>query len=257
MQVAPQALFRAPDALPVLDEWETRVHLAACYRLIAHFGMDDMVYTHVSARVPGRHDQFYINPYGFHFSEITASSLVKIDVHGKAVEATPYAVNEAGFVIHSAVHMAREDALCVCHTHTQAGVVVSCLKEGLLPLNQVSLEFYNRVGYHNYEGIALDLAERERLVTDLGEHRVLILRNHGLLTAGRTIAEAFYLMYYLDQACQLQVKTMATGGKAFVIDHQLAERTAQQCTRYERPRGTLEWPALLRMLDRIDPSYKT
>jgi ribulose-5-phosphate 4-epimerase/fuculose-1-phosphate aldolase len=251
-----QQVFRAPDALPELDEWETRIHLAACYRLIAHYGMDDLVYTHVSARVPGRHDHFFINPYGFHFSEITASSLVKIDVEGKIVEPTPRAVNEAGFVIHSAVHTAREDALCVCHTHTHAGVAVSTLEEGLLPLNQVSLEFYDRIAYHAYEGIALDLEERERLIADLGEHRAMILRNHGLLTTGRTIAEAFYLMYYLDQACQLQVKTMSTGGTIVGVDRKLAEHTAQQYRRYDRPRGTLEWPALLRILDRKDPSYK-
>jgi ribulose-5-phosphate 4-epimerase/fuculose-1-phosphate aldolase len=251
-----QAVFRAPDALPELDEWETRVNLAACYRLIAHYRMDDLVYTHVSARVPGRHDHFFMIPYGFHFSEITASSLVKIDVEGKIVEPTPHAVNEAGFVIHSAVHTAREDAHCVCHTHTHAGVAVSTLEEGLLPLNQVSLEFYDRIAYHDYEGIALELDERERLVADLGEHRAMILRNHGLLTTGRTIAEAFYLMYFLDQACQLQLKTMAAGGTIVPVNHELAQHTAKQYRRYDRPRGTLEWPALLRILDRQDSSYR-
>ncbi|GGF49100.1 class II aldolase [Aliidongia dinghuensis] len=252
-----QPAFRAPDKLPELDEWETRVHLAACYRLIAHFGMDDLVYTHVSARVPGRHDHFFINPYGLHFSEVTASSLVKIDLEGKIVEPTEYAVNEAGFVIHGAIHRVREDAVCVCHTHTHAGVAVSTLREGLLPLNQVSLEFYNRLAYHDYEGIALDLAERERLVADLGPHRALILRNHGLLTTGRTIAEAFYLMYYLDQACQLQLKTMATGGEILCVAPEIAEHTAEQYQRYDRPRGTMEWPALLRLMDRKDASYKS
>ncbi|RWP86659.1 MAG: class II aldolase/adducin family protein [Mesorhizobium sp.] len=251
-----QVPFRPLDELPELDEWETRVNLAACYRLLAHFGMNDLLYTHVSARMPGMHNQFFMTPWDLHFSEIMASSLIKIDVEGKIVEPTSYTVNEEGFSIHSAIHRAREDAACVCHTHTPAGIAVSKLNEGLLPLNQTSLEFYNRVAYHDYEGVTLQLDERERLVADLGGHRAMILRNHGLLTAGRTIAEAFYLMYNLDQACQLQLKTTGAGSKVFFVGHELAEYRTNQYKRNDRPRGTLEWPALLRILDRKDPSYK-
>jgi ribulose-5-phosphate 4-epimerase/fuculose-1-phosphate aldolase len=250
-------IFRAPDPLGDVDEKQARIQLAACYRLIAHFGMDDVVYTHVSARVPGRHDQFLINPYGLHFSEITASSLIKIDLEANLVEPSPYAVNEAGFVIHGAIHQARKDAFCVAHTHSRAGVILSCLKEGLLPLNQVSLEFHNRVAYHAYEGIALELGERERLIADLGDMRAMILRNHGLLTIGRTIPEAFYFMYYLDLSCRLQIEAMATGGTLDPVSPEIAEKTARQYQRYDNPRGTLEWPALLRLLDQRDESYKT
>jgi ribulose-5-phosphate 4-epimerase/fuculose-1-phosphate aldolase len=251
-----QPIFRAPERLPEVDEREARVQLAACYRLIARFGMDDVVYTHVSARVPGRHDQFLINPYGLLFSEITASSLIRIDLEARLVEPSNYAVNEAGFVIHGAIHGARPDAFCVAHTHSRAGVILSSLEEGLLPLNQVSLEFHNRIAYHDYEGIALEMEERERLIRDLGDKRTLVLRNHGLLTIGRTIPEAFYFMYYLDLACRLQIETMATGGKLRLVPEAVAERTARQYQRYDRPRGTLEWPALMRLLDKEDPSYK-
>jgi ribulose-5-phosphate 4-epimerase/fuculose-1-phosphate aldolase len=248
--------FRAPPKQEgELTEREVRVQLAACYRLISHYGMDDLVFTHISARVPGTADRFFINPYGLHFSEITASSLVTIDLEGNLVEGS-YPVNKAGFVIHSAVHAARHDVACVLHTHTRSGVAVSCLAEGLLPLNQFSLQFYNRIGYHDYEGVALDLDERQRLVADLGDKRVLVLRNHGLLTAGRTIPEAFSLMYYLDQSCRVQMEVMASGGKMLAVDGQTAEKTARQFEREDSSYGQREWPALLRILDKQDPSYR-
>jgi len=248
--------FRPPPVPQTLSEKEVRVELAACYRLIAHFGMDDLVFTHISARVPGTTNHFFINPYGTHFSEITASSLVKIDLDGNIVESTDHTVNQAGFVIHSAVHAARHDVECVLHTHTRAGVAISCLAEGLLPLNQFSLQFYNRVAYHDYEGVALDLDERERLVADLGDRRILILRNHGLLTAGRTIPEAVSLMYYLDQSCRIQLDIMASGGKMLRVSEATGEKVARQFERNGIPAGQREWPALLRILDAKDPSYR-
>jgi ribulose-5-phosphate 4-epimerase/fuculose-1-phosphate aldolase len=248
--------FREPPQPSELTEREVRVELAACYRLIARFGMDDLVFTHITARVPGRHDHFFINPYGLHFSEITASSLVKIDLDGNIVEDNGHPVNKAGFVIHSAVHSARRDVTCVLHTHTRAGVALSCLEEGLLPLNQFSLQFHNRVAYHDYEGIALDTDERQRLIADLGDRRVMVLRNHGLLTAGRTVAEAFSLMYYFDQSCQVQMQIMASGGRMKLVPGQVAEKTAQQFERHDKPAGQREWAALLRLLDKEDPSYR-
>jgi ribulose-5-phosphate 4-epimerase/fuculose-1-phosphate aldolase len=248
--------FRPPPTQQELSEREVRIQLAACYRLISHFGMDDLVFTHISARVPGTTDHFFINPYGLHFSEITASSLVKIDLDGNLVEESEYPVNKAGFVIHSAIHAARHDVACVLHTHTRNGVAVSCLAEGLLPLNQFSLQFYNRIAYHDYEGVALDLDERQRLVADIGDKRILILRNHGLLTAGRTIPEAFELMYYLDQSCGVQMDIMASGGKMLLVPGQVAEKTARQFEREDASAGQREWPALLRILDKKDPSYK-
>jgi ribulose-5-phosphate 4-epimerase/fuculose-1-phosphate aldolase len=250
------AHFRAPPTQQELSEREVRVQLAACYRLIAHFGLDDVVFTHISARVPGTTDHFFINPYGLHFSEITASNLVKIDTEGNLVGDSEYPVNKAGFVIHSAIHAARHDVACVLHTHTRAGVAVSSIAEGLLPLNQFSLQFYNRIAYHDYEGVALDEDERERLVADIGDKRILILRNHGLLTAGRTIPEAFSLMYYLDQSCRVQLDIMASGGKMLLVPGQVAEKTARQFERNDNTTGQREWPALLRILDKQDTSYR-
>ena len=249
-------IFRRPAELPQLDERETRVQLAACYRLVAHYGMTDLVYTHISARVPGKADEFLINPYGMMFDEITASSLVKIDHEGNLVEESPWPVNEAGFVIHSAVHGGRPDVACVLHTHTRAGVAVSCLEEGLLPMNQHSLLFYGRLAYHDYEGIALDLEEQKRLVADLGEHRAMILRNHGLLTAGRTVPEAFELMYNLEMSCKMQIDAMASGRPLRIPSDEVRERTAAQWRRDDKPMGMRSWPALMRMLDRKDPSYR-
>jgi ribulose-5-phosphate 4-epimerase/fuculose-1-phosphate aldolase len=238
-----------------VTEREARVRLAACYRLIAHFSMDDLIYTHISARVPESPGHFLINPYGMMFHEITASSLVKIDYEGRTVEPTQNPVNYAGFVIHSAIHAARPDVNCVLHTHTRAGVAVSCLKEGLMSLNQFSAPYYNRVGYHDYEGVATNLDERQRLVRDLGDKRVLVLRNHGLLTAGRSVPEAFQLMYYLEQSCRVQMDLMASRGSINVLSHQVSEYTAQQCEGFAT-HGEREWPALLRLLDAKDPSYR-
>lgn len=239
-------------------ERKLRVDLAAAYRLIALYGMDDMIYTHLSVRVPGPDHHFLINPYGMMFDEVTASSLVKIDLDGKMVEPSNWQVNEAGFVIHSAIHAARDDAKCVMHTHTVAGMAVAATQEGLLPLSQHSMEFYGgRVAYHDYEGIALDLDERERLVRDLGDCKVMMLRNHGLLTVGQSVAEAFQYMYYLEQSCRVQVAAASMSGRLRHVPHDVAEHTAGQFVRPgQPPKGMRLWPALLRKLDRIDPSYR-
>jgi ribulose-5-phosphate 4-epimerase/fuculose-1-phosphate aldolase len=249
------AAFRPAAINEARTEREMRVHLAACYRLIKHFGMDDLVFTHITARVPGKPDQFLINPYGLMYDEITSSNLVKIDHEGNLVEPTPHPVNKAGFIIHSAIHMGRPDVNVVLHTHTRAGIAVSCTEEGLLPLNQFALQFYQRVAYHDYEGVATDEDERDRLIADLGERNVLILRSHGLLTCGQTAAQAFSLMYNLEQSCRIQVDVKALGGKTIVPPAEVREKTAAQFG--DGPTaGQREWPALIRMLDRIDPSYR-
>lgn len=211
------------------EEWEVRKDLAAAYRLMVLLGLDDSIYTHISARVPGRHDQFLINPYGMLFRDVTASSLVKVGIDGKLVEPSDYDVNPAGFTIHSAIHMAREDAQCIVHTHTIGGVAVASMACGLQPCNQWALQFYQRVAYHDFEGIALNHAERERLVRDLGtEHKALILRNHGLLTVGNTIAEAFILMVNLERACRVQVAIQSSGQIAYPVPTEVCELTARQ-----------------------------
>jgi ribulose-5-phosphate 4-epimerase/fuculose-1-phosphate aldolase len=236
------------------SERQLRVDLAACYRLIAHFGMDDTIFTHISLRVPGPHKHFLINPYGMSFDEVTASDLVKIDIDGNLVEESEWAVNPAGFVIHSAIHTARHDAACVLHTHTVAGMAVAASEVGLLPISQHAMEFHGRLAYHDYEGIALDLDERERLVKDLGDRPAMVLRNHGLLSVGRTVAEAFHYMYYLEQACRVQVAASAMG-KLRVATDNLAAHTAGQF-QVGAGKGERMWRALLRKLDRIDPSYR-
>ncbi len=243
-------------------ERQVREDLAAAYRLVALGGMDDSIYTHISARVPGRHDQFLINPYGWLFRDITASSLVKIDMDGNVVGQSPHDVNPAGFTIHSAVHAARHDAACVLHTHTVAGVAVSSLAGGLQPCNQWSLQFYNRVVYHAFEGVALDLAERDRLVTDLGPTaRALILRNHGLVTLGRTVAEAFILMHNLERACKVQLAIQASGQPVHPVPHDVAERTAMQYESGSNKRlpdqpdpNAREWLGFLKRLEPGAPS---
>jgi ribulose-5-phosphate 4-epimerase/fuculose-1-phosphate aldolase len=210
-------------------EWQVRQDLAAAYRLVASCGMDDSIYTHISARVPDAQDQFLINPFGMLFRDITASSLVKIDLAGRILDDTPHDVNPAGFTIHSAVHAARHDAACVLHTHTVAGVAVASLACGLQPCNQWALQFYQRVVYHDYEGIALDHAERGRLVADLGETaRAMILRNHGLLTLGRSVAEAFILMHNLERACKVQLAIQSSGWPMQLVSHEVSEKTARQ-----------------------------
>ncbi|MFO0576233.1 MAG: class II aldolase/adducin family protein [Polyangia bacterium] len=249
------------------EERRLRRELAAVYRLLAHFKMTDLIFTHVSLRLPGPERHFLINPFGLFFDEVTASSLVKIGLDGCAVEPTPFAVNPAGFVIHSAIHAAREDAHCIVHTHTRAGCAVAAQREGLLPLNQMSMEFYGQVAYHDYEGVSLDLDEQQRLVRDLGGKLVMILRNHGLLTVGGSPQQAFLRMYYLEKACEIQVSAQA-GGTALVIPPQEvcahAERqlngsfpTASQGNTPSAADGNdLAWAALLRLLDRTDPGYK-
>ena len=238
-------------------EWEARVNLAATYRLTALFGWDDLVFTHISARVPGPEHHFLINPYGMMFDEITASSLVKVDLDGRKVSASPYDVNPAGFTIHSAVHAAREDAHCVMHTHSINGVAVSAQEAGLLPLSQQSLAVLASLGYHDYEGIALNEGEKPRLVDDLGSNTYLMLRNHGLLTAGATPADAFVAMYFFEAACMIQVRAQAGGAKLLPIAQPLLEGIKQQIgqvTRGVSP-GALVWPGLLRRLDRRNPGY--
>jgi len=239
-------------------EWEQRVALAAAYRLVAHFRWDDLVFTHISARVPGPEHHFLINPYGFLFDEITASSLVKVDLHGAKVLDSPYDVNPAGFTIHSAIHAAREDAQCVLHVHSLNGVAIAAQKEGLLPISQHSIFPLSSLAYHDYEGVALNEDEKPRLVEDLGTKRFLMLRNHGLLTVGRSVAEAFIGMYFFESACNIQVRAQA-GGKDLsrvsegIVD--AAEATWRQVTHGSG--AGVAWPALLRRLERIDPSYRT
>jgi ribulose-5-phosphate 4-epimerase/fuculose-1-phosphate aldolase len=240
------------------EEWQARVDLAACYRLIAHFGMTDIVDTHISARIPGPEHHFLINPYGWLFHEITASSLVKIDLDGNKVDGDEEEINYAGYVIHSAIHAARDDAHCVLHTHTTAGMAVSAQAEGLLPITQHSLRFYGALAYHDYEGIALDTDERTRLVADLGTHRAMILRNHGLLTTGRTVPEAFHLMYMLEKSCQSQIQAMSGGAKLVFPNENVRRHAAGQYADFarDRPAGQRSWAGLLRLLDRQDESYK-
>lgn len=237
-------------------EWQARVDLAALYRLTALYKWDDLVFTHISMRVPGPEHHFLINPYGFLFEEITASSLVKVDLQGNKVMDTPHFINPAGFTIHSAVHEAREDAHCVFHTHTLAGVAVSAQKNGLLPISQQSLFPLSSLGYHNYEGVALNAEEKPHLVADLGTNRALILRNHGLLTVGRTAAEAFLAMYVLEAACRVQVMAQAGGELTMIAEPILRGIQAQSEQVTKGLGGDLVWPALLRKLDRTDASYK-
>lgn len=246
------------DAEPIGDaEWQTRVDLAACYRLMALHGWDDLVFTHISARVPGPDEHFLINPYGRMFEEMTASSLVKVDLEGNKVGDSPDPVNPAGFVIHSAVHEARHDVACVLHSHTRAGVAVSMQQGGLLPKSQNSLIVNCSLGYHDYEGIALQDAEKPRLVADLGGHTFLILRNHGLLTVGASIADAFLAMYVLETACQSQIMAQSGGGPLVEVHPQILAGMQAQAEQVTRGLGgMLAWPGLLRKLDRLDMSYR-
>ncbi len=239
------------------EEWEVRVDLAACYRLIAMHGWDDLVFTHISARVPGPDEHFLINAYGMLFEEVTASSLVKVDLGGDKVLESPYPINPAGFVIHSAVHEARHDVGCVLHTHTKAGVAVSVQADGLLPLSQISLLPYATLAYHDYEGIALNDGEKPRLVADLGNSNALILRNHGLLTTGPTIADAFLMMYALETACQTQVLAQSTGKDLTEVPEAIVDGIQAQVEEVLKGLGgQIAWPGLLRKLDRQDSSFR-
>ena len=239
------------------EEWQARIDLAAAYRLVAHYDWDDLIFTHLSARVPGPEHHFLINPYGMMFEEITASSLVKINLQGEIVSPSPYFINPAGFTIHSAVHAAREDALCVIHLHTDYGIAVSAQKDGLLPISQQSLFALASLAYHEYEGLALNEDEKSRFVSDLGDKTNMILRNHGLLTVGKTAAEAFLSMYILERACRIQILAQSGKGTLLPVSEPILENVAAQLGAVTVGQGAqLAWPGLLRKLDRIDSSYR-
>ncbi len=238
------------------EEWQARVDTAALYRLVAFEGWDDMIFTHISMRVPGPEHHFLINPYGMFFEEMTASSLVKVDLDGNIVSDTPYFINPAGFTIHSAIHAAREDAMCVMHLHTDHGVAVSAQKRGLLPITQTGMIAMADTAYHDYEGVALDHDERERIVADLGSKSVMILRNHGTLTVGESAGQAFIRMFFLERACAMQIAAQA-GGDLIECGEDVQKKVAEQ----SNPAGMkiladkLAWPGLLRRLDRANPGY--
>lgn len=240
-------MYHAPD------DASLRRDLAAAYRLAAHFQWDDTIYTHFSVRLPGDEPRFLINPFGMMFEEIRASDLIVVDMQGKVIGDA--SCNVAGFTIHSAVHMGRDDAHCVIHTHTLAGMAVAALDEGLLQLNQISAEFHGNLGYHDYEGIALDLGERERIVASLGPHPALVLRHHGLLTVGATVADAFYSMFYLNRACEIQQAVLAMNPRPRLIPPALSEHAERQFAKAAGERQIL-WQAWLRKLDRLDASYR-
>ena len=240
---------------PPTDERRLRIDLAACYRLVALHGWDDLVFTHISARLPGD-EGFLINPYGMLFDEITASSLVRVDAAGNKLSDSPHPVNPAGFVIHSAIHAARPDAVCVLHTHTAAGVAVSAQREGLLPISQQATVALASLGYHDYEGIAVRDDERPRLQRDLGNNTYLILRNHGLLTVGGSVADAFLAMYLLQRACEVQLLAQAGGTALVPVDPRIIGGVKENVVAVTRGLGgALAWPGLLRKLDRVSPGY--
>jgi ribulose-5-phosphate 4-epimerase/fuculose-1-phosphate aldolase len=241
------------------EEWQLRVDLAACYRAVALYGWDDLVFTHISARVPGPEHHFLINPYGLMFEEMTASSLVKVDMDCQPLHDTPYPVNPAGFVIHSAIHAGRDDVVCVLHTHTPAGVAVAAQKQGLLPISQQASVALMSLSYHDYEGIAVRDDEKARLQNDLGRSTCFILRNHGLLTVGRSVADAFLAMFTLERACQIQVLAQAGGAELLQVTPEVlgGVRQAVQVQSVSKgSSGALAWPALLRKLDRTNPGYE-
>ena len=239
------------------EEWQLRVDLAACYRLVALHGWSDLVFTHISARVPGPEHHFLINPYGLMFEEITASSLIKVDQDCNKMITSPYPVNPAGFVIHSAVHAARPDIQCVLHTHTRAGIAVSAQKNGVLPISQQSTFVLASLAYHDYEGVAFRDEEKQRLQADMGAANFLMLRNHGLLTVGKTIADAFLSMYTFESTCQIQIAAQAGGGELTHVDPRIVEGVGQALkVQTGGLGGAFVWPALIRKLDRIDDTYK-
>jgi ribulose-5-phosphate 4-epimerase/fuculose-1-phosphate aldolase len=238
-------------------EWEARVDLAAAYRLVALHGWDDLVFTHISARVPGPEHHFLINPYGMLFEEMTASALVKIDVDGKKVMESPYEINPAGFTIHSCIHAARTDVACVMHVHSLDGVAVSAQTDGVLPISQQSLFVLASLGYHDYEGVALNPAEQPRLVADLGARTYLMLRNHGLLTVGASPADAFLAMYIFETACMIQIRAQSGGKELTLIPQSILAGIQAAGSRATRGLGgALAWPGLLRKLDRANPGYR-
>jgi ribulose-5-phosphate 4-epimerase/fuculose-1-phosphate aldolase len=253
------AAVRATPAGSMDREWALRVDLAAAYRLVALFGWDDLIFTHISVRLPGPEHRFLINPYGMLFEEITASSLVKVDLSGQIIDATHYIVNPAGFTIHSAVHEVRKDAVCVMHLHTVDGTAVSTLREGLLPLNQTSQLVTGDLAYHDYEGLALESEQRPMLQQDLGNHSAMLLRNHGTLTVGKTVAEAFVRMYFLERACTMQVRTLSQCGRElYQTAVSVIEKNKRHALAGFNPVAQhLVWPALIRKLDRMSACYKT
>lgn len=239
------------------QEWQLRVDLAAAYRLVAAYGMSDLIYTHISARIPGPEHHFLINPYGMLFEEITASSLIRVDQACNKISASPFDVNPAGFTIHSAIHQVREDAGCVLHTHTRAGVAVSAQEAGILPISQQSTFVLASLAYHDYEGLALRADEKPRLQADLGNKRYLMLRNHGLLTVGRSVADAFLSMYTFENACRIQIDALGAGIPLTHVDPKIIEGVRTTISAVTKGRGAdLAWPGLLRKLERMDPGYK-
>src|SRR3984893_9316573 len=245
------------------EEWALRVDLAACYRLVAHFGWDDLILTHNSARVPGEPNHMLINPMGLMFNEVTASNILKVDFDGNLVAPSEYEPIYAGVVIHGAIYLGRPDVEVVVHTHTEADIAVGALEEGLLPLSQWAMRFYNRLGYHDYEGVSLDMDERTRLQQSIGDNPVLVLRNHGLLATGRNVAEAFSSTYHFERAAEAQLKiqaAVAAGAKMVIPSPDTCEKQAAQfATMGNTPRlgGQREWPALLRLAERLDPGFRT
>jgi ribulose-5-phosphate 4-epimerase/fuculose-1-phosphate aldolase len=238
------------------EEWQTRVDLAACYRAVAMMGWDDLVFTHITAKIPGVENQFLINPYGLMFEEMTASSMVKIDLRGNKLDDNPHPINPAGFVIHSAIHAAREDAKCVLHVHSLNGVAVSAQRNGVLPISQQSIFVLAGLAYHDYEGVALVDDEKPRLVNDLGKKNYFMLRNHGLLTVAPTIPDAFQLMYTFEAACTIQVRAQAGGGELTLISQAIIDGALEQARQVTKGLGgRLAWPGLIRRLDRRFPGY--
>jgi ribulose-5-phosphate 4-epimerase/fuculose-1-phosphate aldolase len=238
------------------EEWKIRVDLAAAYRLVAHYGWDDLIFTHLSARIPGPEHHFLLNPYQLMFEEVTASSLVKVDVHGHPVDPTPFITNPAGFTIHSAIHMAREDAHAVMHLHTPAGQAVSAHEEGLLPLTQTAMLVRGDLAFHDYEGVATDLDERERLVADLGDKNGMILRNHGTLAVGGNVGECFLKIYFIERACEAQIMALSAGDRISNPPQGTPELAAEQgAIGLKLAANMLAWPALLRKAYRLDPAF--
>jgi ribulose-5-phosphate 4-epimerase/fuculose-1-phosphate aldolase len=246
-------------------EWELRIQLAAAYRIIDHMGWSELIWTHTTVRVPGPEHHFLINRYGLRFDEVRASNLVKVDLHGNIIGDQAQEINPAGFVIHSAIHMARQDVQCIMHTHTVAGMAVAALRTGLLPISMYALGYYERVAYHDFEGPSLDIEERQRLAANLGDRNVLILRTHGLLTCGQTVAQAFVRMFRLERACQVQLAAQATGSELIVPPHEICEISAERSDDFLAIEGgkgysrvaNPEFDALMRLMDKKDPSYRT
>ncbi len=238
------------------EEWQTRVDLACAYRLVAHHGWDDLVFTHLSARIPGTDEHFLINPFGLMFEEVTASNLIKVDLAGTVLSPTSHIINPAGFTIHSCIHGARHDIGAIFHTHTVAGVAVSTQKQGLLPMTQTALGFYNILAYHAYEGLALNEAEVPRLITDLGQQKALILRNHGLLCAGSTIGEAYLTMFMLEKACQIQIAAQSSGVELLMQSQTMADLVATQTDMAFGFAAEMSWQAVKRKMERLDSGFK-